>query len=186
MWPAPLVPLYVLYQKQMGFGPLGVTVACAAVSTALFLVASDPDRSISLRPRVAVPPTMRTVMLGAGLDVFAAFSQAVSAALPSRRSVSAGLPLLLVCLAGLESAPFTGERWLFVAAALVSAAAATVVVAFVVVRRTFGGAAANSRTTPDATQICDVAVRRRGTVWQSMPNAGRKEQADEIRHPGQG
>jgi MFS family permease len=277
------VPLYVLYQKQMGFGPLGVTVvfaayvvgtlfvlvalgdlsdhfgrrtvlaiavACATVSTVLFLVASDvevlvaarvvsgmaaglatgtataalaelqprgdhraaaviasesnmtglglgplmaglfaeyvamptrsvfwaylglcglalamlsavpetvrnPDRSISLRPRIAVPPAMRTVMLGAGLGVFAAFSvlglfsslvptfldvilgvhnfvlvggasflifviaafsQAVSAALPSRRSVSAGLPLLLVCLAGLESSLFTGERWLFVAA----------------------------------------------------------------------
>jgi MFS family permease len=277
------VPLYVLYEKQMGFGPLGVTVvfaayvvgtlfvlvalgdlsdhlgrrtglaiavACAAVSTVLFLVASDVevlvaarvvsgmaagfatgtataalaelqprgdhraaavvasgsnmtglglgpltaglfaeyvampthsvfwaylgvcglalaafsavpetvrnrDRNISLRPRIAVPPAMRTVMLGAGLGVFAAFSvlglfsslvptflhvilgvhnfvlvggasflifviaaisQAVSAALPSRRSVSAGLPLLLVCLAGLESALFTGERWLFLAA----------------------------------------------------------------------
>lgn len=48
--------------------------------------------------------------------VIAAISQAVSAALPSRRSVSAGLPLLLVCLAGLESALFTGERWLFLAA----------------------------------------------------------------------
>jgi MFS family permease len=276
------VPLYVLYEKQMGFGPLGVTVvfaayvvgtlfalvalgdlsdhigrrkvlaiavACAAISTALFLAASDiglliaarvvsgtaagfatgtataalaelqprgdhraaavvatgsnmtglglgpltaglfaeymampthsvfwaylgacalalaavllipetvrnPDRIISLRPRLGVPARMRVLMLGAGLGVFAAFSvlglfsslvptflhgilgvhnfaliggasflifviaaisQAVSARLPSRYSVSAGLPLLLVCLAALESALFAKALWLFLA-----------------------------------------------------------------------
>jgi MFS family permease len=277
------VPLYVLYEKDMGFGPLGVTVvfaayvagtlfalvalgdlsdhigrkkvvaiavACAAVSTALFLAASGigvliaarvvsgiaaglatgtataaltelqprgdhraaavtasgsnmtglglgpllaglfaeyvamPTRSVfwaylgvcaltaaalplipetvrnhdhafRLRPRIGVPPGMRAVMLGAGLGVFAAFtvlglfsslvptflhgtlgvhnlaliggasflifviaaiSQAASARLPSRRSVSAGLPLLLVCLAALESALFAKALWVFVVA----------------------------------------------------------------------
>ena len=276
------VPLYVLYEKQMGFGPLGVTVvfaayvvgtlfalvalgdlsdhigrrkvlaiavACAATSTALFLAASDIGLLIAarvvsgmaagfatgtataalaeLQPRgdhraaavvatgsnmtglglgpltaglfaeyVAMPThsvfwaylgalragtrrapahprdgqesrphhqppsasrraaRMRVLMLGAGLGVFAAFSvlglfsslvptflhgilgvhnlaliggasflifviaaisQAVSARLPSRHSVSAGLPLLLVCLAALESALFAKALWLFLA-----------------------------------------------------------------------
>jgi MFS family permease len=274
------IPLYVLYEGQMGFGPLGVTVvfaayvlgtlaalvafgdlsdhigrrkvlaigvACAAVSTALFLAASGigllitarivsglaagfvtgtataalaelqpqgdrqaaavaasgsnmtglglgpliagifaayvamptrsvfwaylgvcalalaaiavipetvraPDQVISVRPRLGVPPGMRAVMAGACLGVFAAFSilgsfsslvptflhgilgvhnfaligaasflifitaavsQAVSAKLPARRSVSAGLPLLLVCLAALEAALFAKALWLF-------------------------------------------------------------------------
>jgi len=48
--------------------------------------------------------------------VIAAISQAVSAGLPSRRSVSAGLPLLTVCLATLESALFAEALWLFVVA----------------------------------------------------------------------
>ena len=39
--------------------------------------------------------------------MIAAVSQAVSARLPSRTSVAAGLPLLLVCLATVESALFT-------------------------------------------------------------------------------
>jgi MFS family permease len=53
---------------------------------------------------------------GASFLVFiiAATSQAVSARLPSRRSVSAGLPLLLVCLGTLEAAVFTKALWLFV------------------------------------------------------------------------
>jgi len=92
---------------------------------------------------LAVPPSMRAVMLGACLGVSAAFSvlglfsslvptflhgvlgvhnpdligggsflvfvtaaisQAVSGRLPARRSVSTGVPLLLVCLAALEAA----------------------------------------------------------------------------------
>jgi MFS family permease len=280
------IPLYVLYEGQMGFGPLGVTVvfaayvlgtlaalvafgdlsdhigrrkvlavgvACAAVSTALFLAASGiglliaarivsglaagfvtgtataalaelqpqgdrqaaavaasgsnmtglglgpliagifaeyvamptrsvfwaylgvcalalaairvipetvrhPDQVISVRPRLGVPPGMRAVMAGACLGVFAAFSilgsfsslvptflhgilgvhnfaligaasflifitaavsQAVSARLPARRSVSAGLPLLLVCLAALEAALFAKALWLFLAGTVV-------------------------------------------------------------------
>src|ERR1700683_1188710 len=48
--------------------------------------------------------------------VIAAISQAASARLPSRRSVSAGLPLLLVCLAALESALFAKALWVFVVA----------------------------------------------------------------------
>lgn len=45
--------------------------------------------------------------------IIAAVSQAVSARLPSRRSVSAGLPLLLACLALVESALFAKALWLF-------------------------------------------------------------------------
>jgi hypothetical protein len=55
--------------------------------------------------------------------VIAAISQAVSAGLPSRRSVSAGLPLLLVCLATLESALFAEALWLFLVATVVGGVA---------------------------------------------------------------
>jgi MFS family permease len=280
------IPLYVLYEKQMGFGPLGVTVVfaayvigtlfalvtlgdlsdhigrrrvlamsagCAAVSSGLFLVASDiglligarvvsglaagfvtgtaaaalaehqprgdqraaavvasggnmaglglgplvagifaeyvampthsvfwfylgicalafaailfipetvknPDRRISLRPQLGVPAPMRAVTIGACLGVFAAFSilgsfsslvptflngilgvhnfaliggasflifttaaisQAVSARLPARHSLSIGLPLLLVCLAALEGALFAKALWLFLVGTIV-------------------------------------------------------------------
>ena len=50
--------------------------------------------------------------------IIAAISQAVSARLPSRRSVSAGLPLLLVCLAALEAALFAKALWLFLVATI--------------------------------------------------------------------
>jgi MFS family permease len=131
---------------------------CALALAALPLIPEtvrNPDRAFRLRPRIGVPPGMRAVMLGAGLGVFAAFtvlglfsslvptflhgilgvhnlaliggasflifviaaiSQAASARLPSRRSVSAGLPLLLVCLAALESALFAKTLWVFVVA----------------------------------------------------------------------
>jgi MFS family permease len=284
------VPLYILYEKQMGFGALGVTVvfaayvagtlaaliflgdlsdqigrrpvlaiaiACAAVSTALFLVAStigvliaarivsglaagfatgtataalaelqprgdrraaavvasgsnltglglgplvaglfaeyvampthsvfwaylgacalmlaaipaipetvrNSEGAVSLRPRLAAPASMRGVMIGACLGAFAAFSvlglysslvptfvhsilgihnlalvgggsflifviaaisQAVSSRLAARRSVSNGLPLLLVCLAGLELAVFSGWLWSFLVSAIVGGVA---------------------------------------------------------------
>ena len=59
----------------------------------------------------------RAVIGGASFLIFviAAISQAVSARLPSRNSVSTGLPLLLVCLAALETALFTKALWLFLA-----------------------------------------------------------------------
>ena len=62
---------------------------------------------------------------GASFLIFvtAAVSQAVSAGLPSRRSVSAGLPLLLVCLAALESALFAEALWLFLVATVVGGVA---------------------------------------------------------------
>ena len=50
--------------------------------------------------------------------IMAAISQAVSARLPSRRSVNTGLPLLLVCLAALEAALFGKALWLFVVATI--------------------------------------------------------------------
>jgi MFS family permease len=144
------MPTHTVFWAYLGLCGLALAALAAVPETV-----RNPDRSISFRPRIAVPPAMRTVMLGAGLGVFAAFtvlglfsslvptflhailgvhnfalvggasflifmiaaiSQAVSAALPSRRSVSAGLPLLLVCLAGLESALFARARWPFLAA----------------------------------------------------------------------
>src|ERR1700727_2780920 len=50
--------------------------------------------------------------------IIAAISQAVSARLPSRRTVSTGLPMLLVCLATLESALFAKALWLFLVATI--------------------------------------------------------------------
>jgi len=55
-------------------------------------------------------------LIGGGsflIFVTAAISQAVSAGLPARRSVSAGVPLLLVCLGTLEAALFAQALWLF-------------------------------------------------------------------------
>ncbi len=122
----------------------------------------NPDKAVSLRPRLGVPPAMRVVVLGACLGVFAAFSllglfsslvptflhgilgvrnlalvgaaasliffiaaisQAASARLPARRSMSTGLPLLLLSLAAVESALFARALWLFLAGTVVGGAA---------------------------------------------------------------
>ena len=58
---------------------------------------------------------------GAAFLIFtvAAISQAVSAGLPARRSLGLGLPLLLVCLAALESALFAKALWLFLVGTVV-------------------------------------------------------------------
>ena len=131
---------------------LGVCALALAAITVIPETVRHPDQVISVRPRLGVPPGMRAVMAGACLGVFAAFSilgsfsslvptflhgilgvhnfaligaasflifitaavsQAVSAKLPARRSVTAGLPLLLVCLAMLEAALFAKALWLF-------------------------------------------------------------------------
>ncbi|HEX3567133.1 MAG TPA: MFS transporter, partial [Acidimicrobiales bacterium] len=128
---------------------------CASALAALVFIPEpvrNPDHSFNLRPHLAVPASMRAVMIGACLGVFAAFSvlgsfssldptfmhgilgvhnlalvggtsflafivaaisQAFSSGLPSRRSLGLGLPLLLVCLAALESALFAKSLWLF-------------------------------------------------------------------------
>jgi predicted MFS family arabinose efflux permease len=57
------------------------------------------------------------VLVGAAsflIFITAAVSQAVSARLPARRSVSTGVPVLLVCLAALEAALFAKALWVFV------------------------------------------------------------------------
>jgi predicted MFS family arabinose efflux permease len=133
---------------------LGLCVLTLAALAVVPETVRAPDKVISLRSGLGVPPAMRAVMLGACLGVFAAFSilgffsslvptflhgtlgvhnlaligatsflifitaaisQAVSARLSARRSLSAGLPLLLVCLAALESALFAKALWLFLA-----------------------------------------------------------------------
>ena len=55
--------------------------------------------------------------------ITAAISQAASARLPARRSMSAGLPLLLACLAALESALFARALWLFLAGTVIGGVA---------------------------------------------------------------
>jgi predicted MFS family arabinose efflux permease len=51
--------------------------------------------------------------------IIAAISQAVSARLAARSSVTAGLPLLLICLAMLEAALFARALWLFLGGTVV-------------------------------------------------------------------
>lgn len=156
------MPTHSVFWAYLG----GCALALAAL-TVIPETVRHPDHSISPRPRLAVPAEMRVVMLGACLGAFAAFSvlglfsslvptflhgilgihnlalvggasflifviaaisQAVSARLPSRRSLSVGLPLLLLlCLATLESALFARVLWLF----LVGTVAGGVAVGFI-------------------------------------------------------
>ncbi len=135
-------------------GACGVTLAAV---TLIPETVRHPDHAISLRPRLAAPARIRMVMVGACLGVFAAFtvlglfsslvptflhsllgltnlgligggsflifvcaavSQAFSAHLAARLSVSVGVPILLVCLSTLEAALFTKQLSLFVIAAV--------------------------------------------------------------------
>jgi MFS family permease len=141
---------------------LGVCALVFAAIAVIHETVRDPDRVITVRPRLGVPPAMRAVMTGACLGVFAAFSilgtfgslvptflhgilgvqnlaligaasflifivaaisQAVSVRLPARRSVTAGLPLLLICLAMLEAALFAKALWLFLAGTVIGGVA---------------------------------------------------------------
>ena len=80
----------------MGFRPLGVTVVFSAyVIGTLFALVPLGDLSDHIG---------RRKVLAAG-----AVSQAASARLPARGSMTAGLPLLLVSLAALESGLFAGH-----------------------------------------------------------------------------
>jgi MFS family permease len=142
-------PTRSVYWAYLGVCALGLAAVVVIPETV-----RHPDRVIRVRLGLGVPPSMRRVMVGACLGVFAAFSimgffsslvptflhgvlgvenlalvgatsflifitaaitQAVSARTPARRSVSAGLPLLLVALGMLESALFAEALWLFVA-----------------------------------------------------------------------
>ena len=137
---------------------LGLCALALAALAAIPETVTAPDRRVSLRPALGVPPQIRAVVLGACLGVFAAFSilgffsslvptflhgilgvgnlawigaasflvfiiaaisQAVSARLPARRSMSIGLPLLVACLAALEAALFAKALWLFLAGTVV-------------------------------------------------------------------
>jgi MFS family permease len=137
---------------------LGVLALALAAVVVIPETVHEPDRVIRLRSRLDVPAGLRTVMIGACLGVFAAFSilgffsslvptflrgtlgvqnlalvgaasflifitaavvQAFSARLPAHRSISAGLPLLLVALAALEAALFVKALWLFLAGTII-------------------------------------------------------------------
>src|SRR5262249_25702731 len=133
---------------------LGLCALALAAVAPIPATVAGPDRVIKVGPRLAAPPGMRAAMLGTCLGAFAAFStlgffgslvptflhgilgvhnlaligatsclifitaavsQAASARLPARRSMSAGLPSLLICLAALESALYAKALWLFLA-----------------------------------------------------------------------
>ena len=146
------MPLHSVFWAYLG--------ACALALAAIAVIPETVrrrDGRVSLRPRLAVLPGLQAVMLGACLGVFAAFSvlglfsslvptflhgvlgvhnlaligggsflifvtaaisQALSARLPARRSVTTGVPLLLVCLAALEAALFAKALWLFLVATI--------------------------------------------------------------------
>jgi MFS family permease len=55
--------------------------------------------------------------------IVAAISQALSVRLPARRCVTAGLPLLLICLAMLEAALFAKALWLFLVGTVIGGVA---------------------------------------------------------------
>jgi MFS family permease len=138
---------------------LGLSAVAMLALLAVPETVRSPDRVFRLRLQVEVPASMRLVMLGAMLGIFAAFtiaglfsslvpsflrgildvsnlavigavsffmfataaiSQALSARLPSRRSVSLGLPVLLAGLAALEGSLFARALWLFLAGTFVS------------------------------------------------------------------
>ena len=140
--------------RSVFWSHLGLYTLTLAAVALIPETVTDPDYVISVRPRLGVPPRMLAVLTGACLGVFAAFSilgffsslvpvflrgilgvrnlaligvtsglifitaavsQAVSARFPARRSMSTGLPLLLACLAALESALFARVLWLFLA-----------------------------------------------------------------------
>src|SRR5215831_9276334 len=142
---------------------LGLCALTLAAVAAIPETVRDPDRVIKVGPRLAAPPGMRAAMLGTCLGAFAAFStlgffgslvptflhgilgvhnlaligatsclifitaavsQAASARLPARRSMSAGLPSLLICLAALESALYAKALWLFLAGTIAGGIAA--------------------------------------------------------------
>ena len=147
------VPTHSVFWSYLGI--------CALAFAALVFIPEpvrNPDRAFNLRPHLGIPARMRAVTIGACLGVFAAFSvlgsfsslvptfmdgilgvhnfaligaasflifttaaisQALSAGLPARRSLEVGLPLLLVCLAALESALFAKALWLFIVGTVV-------------------------------------------------------------------
>jgi MFS family permease len=149
--------------KTVFWAYLGLCALALAAVVVIPETVRDRDMVISFRPRLGVPAGMGAVMLGACLGVFAAFSvlgqfsslvptflhgilgvhnlaliggasflifiiaaisQAVSAQLSSRRSLSVGLPLLLVCLGLLESALFTKALWLLLVGTVAGGVAA--------------------------------------------------------------
>jgi MFS family permease len=154
------IPLYVLYEKQMGFGPLGVTVVFVAyvlgtllvlvalgdlsdhvgrqkvlalavlgavISSGLFLAASSIGLLIVARVVSGMAAGFATGTATAALAELQPRGDHQSARLPARRSVSAGVPLLLVCLGTVEAALFAKALWLF----LVGTIAGGVAVGFI-------------------------------------------------------
>ena len=100
--------------------PPGVRVALIGAGLGVFAAFSVLGQFSSVVPTFlhGILGVHNFALIGAAaflIFVTAAVSQAVSARLPSRRSLLAGLPLLLVCLAALESALFARLLWLFLA-----------------------------------------------------------------------
>ena len=94
---------------------------CAVAFAALLVISSLIPTFL-----LGIPGVHNLALIGGAsflIFVTAAVSQAVSARMASRRSLEAGLPLLLVTLAALESALFAKALWLFVVGTLVGGVA---------------------------------------------------------------
>ena len=148
--------------KTVFWAYLALSFAAMLALLAIPETVSRPDRVFRLHVQVEIPTDMRLVMLGAMLGIFAAFTvaglfsslvpsflrgilgvnnlavvgaasfflfataaatQALSASMPSRRSVSLGLPLLLAGIAALEGSLFAAALWLFLVGTVVSGVA---------------------------------------------------------------
>ena len=111
---------------------LGVPPAMRAVMTgsclSVFAAFSILGTFSSLVPTFlhGILAVQNLALIGAAsflIFIVAAISQAVSVRLPARRSVTAGLPLLLICLAMLEAALFAKALWLFLVGTVIGGVA---------------------------------------------------------------
>jgi MFS family permease len=114
-----------IIRVRAGLGvPLGMRAVMAGACLGIFAAFSILGTFSSLVPTFlhGILAVRNLALIGAAsflIFIIAAITQAVSARLPARRIVTAGLPLLLLCLAALEAALFAKALWLFLAGTVI-------------------------------------------------------------------